>query len=212
MGSAAAWCSAASPGVTRHSAIREANMADANSISLAVWDVPMPVVADEPFSIKVGATGASGHVEVIDSAGAVVASGKLGDAPWRGTEALRWTALDLPAPKADVARYTVRCGTSETWFSIAATAKPEHMLTVQVTEQDTAEPLADVEIRIGAFHARTDKSGRTEIPICAGEYLLHLWRTAHIAAPQPITIDRDVALELTMRHVPEEHPDARWVR
>ena len=33
-----------------------------------------------------------------------------------------------------------------------------------------------------------------------------------IAEPQPIRVGRDDNLELTMVHVPEEHPDARWVR
>ena len=86
-----------------------------NTISLAVWDVPMPVVAGEKFSIKVGAKSASGRalagcrVEVSDAAGTVVASGTLGDKPWPGTEALYWTALDVPAPaQQQLAEYAVR--------------------------------------------------------------------------------------------------------
>jgi len=49
-----------------------------NTISLAVWDVPMPVVTGEKFPIKVGVKSASGRapvggrVEVSDAAGAVV--------------------------------------------------------------------------------------------------------------------------------------------
>ena len=31
-------------------------------------------------------------------------------------------------------------------------------------------------------------------------------------ATYAIQIDDDVSIELTMLHVPEEHPDARWVR
>ena len=48
--------------------------------------------------------------------------------------------------------------------------------------------------------------------MCDGEYQLQLWRSAHIAQPTPIKIGGDVSIELTMLHVPEEHPDARWVR
>jgi hypothetical protein len=69
-----------------------------------------------------------------------------------------------------------------------------------------------VEIRVGPFHGRTDKAGRTELRVSRGDFLLQLWRTAHIAEPQPIRVGRDEELELTMVHVPEEHPDARWVR
>ena len=57
----------------------------ANNKSLAVWDVPMPVAIGENFAIKVG--GAKGaKVEVLDSAGTVVASGTIGGEPLAGTE------------------------------------------------------------------------------------------------------------------------------
>ena len=72
--------------------------------------------------------------------------------------------------------------------------------------------LDGVEIRIGPFQARTGKDGRAEIKVSRGDFQIQLWRTAHIAEPQPIRVGRDDSLELTMLHVPEEHPDARWVR
>jgi len=185
----------------------------AQTISLAVWDVPMPVVAGGTFQIKVGATTPSGRVEIADSSGAVVASGALGSTPWAGSEALHWVVLELPAPaQVGVARYSARCAGVETWFSVVAAARPEHTLTVQVTEQASKAVLDNVEIRLGPFHARTDKTGRAALSIAKGDYQLQLWRTAHIAQPVPVTIAGDVSLDLTMVHVPEEHPDARWVR
>jgi hypothetical protein len=185
----------------------------ADTTSLAVWDVPTPVVVGERFAIKVGAKSGSGRVEVSDATGVALASGTLGETPWPGTEALHWVALDLPAPAAaEVARYVVRCGSAETWFSVVASAKPTHALTVQITERDSKAALDNVEIRLGPFHARTDKAGRAELQVCKGEYQLHLWRAAHISQPQPITIGGDASIALTMVHVPEEHPDARWVR
>ena len=182
--------------------------------SLAVWDVPMPVVAGGTFSIKIGATAKTGtKVEVVDASGVVVAAGTLGDKPLAGTDTLLWTTLDVPAPaKAETADYIVRAGDASSRFSVVAAAKPEHTLTVQIKERDTSEALAGVEIRLGAFHARTDKSGRAEVRVCKGQYQLQLWRNGHIAAPQPIEINGDASVELTMLHVPEEHPDARWVR
>lgn len=199
-------------------------MSNADPVSFAVWDVPMPVVAGEKFAIKVGAKSASGNalsgarIEVSDATGAVVASGALGDTPWAGTEALYWAALEVPAPRdRDVADYTVRrmpedSGAVPTRFSIAVAAKPVYTLTVTVTERDTQEALDGVEIRVGPFRARTGKNGRAEVRVARGDFQLQLWRTAHIAEPQPIRVGRDDSLELTMVHVPEEHPDARWVR
>ena len=189
-------------------------MTEKDTISLAVWDVPMPVEAGGTFSIKVGAKAVAGtKVEVADASGKVVTTGTLGDEPFAGTKALLWTTLDVPSPtKADVADYMVRAGDAETRFSVAAAAKPEHTLTVTITERDTSEALGGVEIRLGAFHARTGKSGRAELRVSKGEYQLKLWRNGHIAQPRTITIDGDVSIALTMVHVPEEHPDARWVR
>ena len=109
----------------------------------------------------------------------------------------------IPGPGHDAAA---------TRFSVAVDGKPEHKLTVKVTERSTAAALGDVEIRLGPFHARTDAAGHAELRVCKGEYQLHLWRTAHIAPAQPIRIDGDASVALTMAHVPEEHPDARWVR
>ena len=187
----------------------------ATATSLAVWDVPMPAVAGQRFAIKAGAKGAAtgAQVEVRDAAGAVVASGVLGDKVWPGTEALMWLALDMPAPAGtEAARYTVQCDGAETWFSVAVATKPEHTVTVQVTEQDSKEALDGVEIRLGPFHGRTDKAGRATLRVCKGAFQLQLWRTAHISQPTPIDVSGDISLALTMLHVPEEHPDARWVR
>jgi hypothetical protein len=200
-----------------------------NTISLAVWDVPMPAIAGEKFSIKVGAKSASGdaltggRIEVTDSTGSVVvATASLSKAPLPETEALYWTSIDIPAPAQQrFAEYAVRLvpgpGVSAqhavaTRFSITVAAKPEHKLTVRVTEQTTAEALGGVEVRVGVFGGRTDAAGRAELRVCKGEYQLQLFRTAHIAPDKPIDIKGDASVELTMLHVPEDHPDARWVR
>ena len=192
------------------------------TISLAIWDVPMPVVAGEMFSVKIGVRSASGRapaggrVEVVDATGAVMASGTLGDKPWAGTEALYWAALDVPAPKQQgVAEYAVRLagdGAATSRFSVAAAARPEHTLTVKITEQTSAVALDGVEIRLGPFHARTDKAGHAELRVCKGAYQLQLYRNGHIAPLHPVDIKSDASVELTMLHVPEDHPDARWVR
>ena len=199
-----------------------------NTISLAVWDVPMPVVTGKNFSIKVGAKSSSGRasagcrIEVSDSTGAVVATGTLGETPWPETEALYWAALNMPAPaQQQFSEYAVSLMPNPgepthhavaTRFTVAATAKPEYKLTVKVMEQITAAVLEGVEIRLGSFRARTNAAGRAELLVCKGEYQLQLCRTAHVAPPKPINIEGDASVELTMVHVPEDHPDARWVR
>ena len=165
---------------------------------------------------EIGRRSAGGRrVEVSDATGKVVASGTLGETPLAGTEALYWTALDVPAPASQASRRIHRAlapARSSVRFSVAAAAKPEHTLTVRSPSGTPRQRSSGVEIRLGPFHARTDKAGRAELRVCKGEYQLQLWRTAHIAQPKPIKIDGDMTVELTMVHVPEEHPDARWVR
>jgi hypothetical protein len=201
-------------------------MAQKETISLTVWNVPMPVITGQSFPVKVGAKSSAARalsgvrIEVSDAAGAVVASGAIGNALWAGTEALYWSVLDVPAPRAGQATdFRVRCVPTDTssegiasQFSVIATERPECTLSVQITERTRAEPLGGVEIRLGPFRARTDSSGHAELRVSKGEYQLHLWRAAHIASSQAIRIDGDTRVALTMLFVPEEHPDARWVR
>ena len=124
---------------------------------------------------EVGARRAGARVEVRASAGVILGSGRLGQAPWPGTEALYWFALDVPAPGPDVlAEYAVRLAGGDgssvaTRFSVVATARPEHILSVTVTEQNTKAALEGVEIRLGPFHARTDKAGLAEVRVCKGD-------------------------------------------
>lgn len=201
-------------------------VSDANMISLAVWDAAVPVVAGGTFAIKVGAKAADGRaltgreVVVCDSNGTTVAAGPLGAAPWPGTESLYWVELNIPAPAApQIAAYRVRLAAAsgvaaalETEFSVVAATKPAHSVAVTVKDRDTAAPLADVEVRLGPFGARTDAQGRAALRACKGEFHVRLWRTGYLAAPQPLAVAGDSRLDLTMQHVPEEHPDARWVR
>src|ERR1051325_2092846 len=73
-----------------------------HQVSLAVWDIPTPA-AGERFAIKVGAKSSAGcalggrQVEVLDGE-AVVASGRLGEVPWPGTDALFWAEGELQGP------------------------------------------------------------------------------------------------------------------
>jgi hypothetical protein len=185
--------------------------------SIAVWDIPLPVVAGASFQVKVGVksqAGAAGReVEVRDRDGNVIASGKLGGTPWPETEALYWVELSVPSPAADeVAEFAVRSGGAASRFSVAAMPKPDHTLTVTITDRDSAVPLGDVEIRLGAFHARTGANGRAQVPVCKGTYQLELWRNGYHAPGMQIEIVGNAAVQIAMVHVPEDHPDARWVR
>ena len=195
--------------------------------SLAVWAIPSPVVTGQPFAIKVGAKSTTGcdltgkSIAVCDEAGAVLASDTLGDAPWAGTSALYWTELALVAPAEagmfswsvtfDAADLAVPHHGASSRFSIAIVNPPEHRLTVKVVEQDTATPIENAQVRLGAYRAATSGSGLAELILPKGSYDLDVWKSGYEAPTTTIAIDADLTVEVAIAAVPEENPDAAWL-
>jgi len=194
--------------------------------SLAVWDVPSPVVAGTHFVIKAGAkstasvTLAGGAIEVCTETGDIAGRGVLSDAPLQDTEALYWTDIQLKAPRTEgMVTWSARFEASElnlphdgatTSFSVAVVRPPEHVLSVRVIEQATAAPIPDVELRLGAYRGTTGASGLAEIALPKGRYELRLWKVGFEAPPRPVEIGADAFVEIEALVVPEEDPDARW--
>jgi hypothetical protein len=195
--------------------------------SLAVWAIPSPVVTGQSFAIKAGAKSAAGcdlagrTIIVRDEGGAVMASGSLGATPWPDTDALYWTELRLPAPaKAGMFSWSVKFDATglalphegaSSRFSIAIVDPPEHRLTVKVIERETAAPVADAKVRLGAYRGATGPSGLAEIMLPKGAYDLTVWRPGYEAAPSAVTIEADATIEVTVSPVPEDNPDAAWL-
>jgi hypothetical protein len=198
-----------------------------HATSLAVWEVPSPVVMGERFSIKVGAKSAAAcelkdkKIQVSNQAGAVIAQGQLGDAPWPGTSALYWTEVELTAPDqegmfwctvkfaaADVETPHER---SSSKFSVAIVRPPEHRLTVEVFEKATKAPIEDAQVRLGAYRAATDPSGRAEVAMPKGTYDLTVWKVGYDAPAQTLDIREDINIQVEAEIVPPENPDAAWL-
>ena len=87
---------------------------------------------------------------------------------------------------------------------------PEHRLTVKVVEQQSKEPIADVQIRLGPFRGTTDPTGIAEVMMPKGTYDLHVWKAAYEAPAHSIEIKGDLSIEVEAVFVPEEDPDNAW--
>ena len=197
-----------------------------NATSLAVWEIPSPVTVGDRFTVTVGAKSAAGctlqgtSIDVCDGSGAVVARGALGDTPWPGTSALYWTQLELIAPaEAGVCSWSARFAGTDVElphdgaayaFSVAVIGRPEHRLTVKVVESETANPIEDVEVRLGPYRAATDLAGLAEIDIAKGTYELNIWKVGYESPARMVAIDADAAVEVAAAVLPEEDPDAVW--
>src|SRR3954470_14271982 len=194
--------------------------------SLAVWDIPSPIVKGERFTIKVGAKSAANaeltglEVAVFDNSDKVAAHGRLRDTPWPGTAALYWDEVELTAPTEEgLSKWSVRFaadglalphdGTAAE-FSAVVSRPPEHRLTVKVIEQKSKEPIADVQVRLGPFRGATDPTGMAEVMMPKGRYDLHVWKTAYEAPAHSIEIKGDLSVEVEAVFVPEEDPDNAW--
>jgi hypothetical protein len=198
-----------------------------HATSLAVWAVPSPVVMGEKFSIKVGAKSAAAFdlkgkkIAISNQAGAVIAQGNLGDAPWPGTSALYWTEVEMTAPEQEgmfwcavnfaAADIETPHDAASSKFSVAIVRPPEHRLTVEVLEKDTKAPIEDAQVRLGAYRAATDPSGRAEVAMPKGTYDLTVWKVGYDAPSQIVDISDDISIQVEAEIVPPENPDAAWL-
>jgi hypothetical protein len=194
--------------------------------SLAVWDIPSPIVKGERFAIKVGAKSAANaelkglEIAIFDNSETVAARGRLRDTPWPGTTALYWDEVELLAPAEEgLSRWSVRFapaglalphdGTAAE-FTAAVVQPPQHRLTVKVIERESKSPIEDVQIRLGAFRGATGPSGLAEVMMPTGHYDLQIWKAGYEAPARPVDIDADLAVEIEAVVLPEEDPDAAW--
>jgi hypothetical protein len=195
--------------------------------SLAVWDVPLPAIVGNPFKVKVGARSSGAcalkgaTVELVDDAGEVKGTGRLGDCPWEGTAALYWTEIEVTAPGQEgPAKWSAKFAESEcdlphdrgaAEFTFVAVRPPDHKLTIMVFDKETAAPIASAHVRLGCYRAVTDASGLAEVAVPDGHYEVKAWMSAHeLCSTMAIEVTEDMTLRLEAVAVPEEDPAAMW--
>ncbi len=189
--------------------------------SLAIWDVPSPVIMGESFSIKVGAKCAEGcdlqgmKVEIYDESGDRLTTAKFGEALWPGSDALYWAEVELVAPpRQGVASWSVGLPTPDlelpheptsSKFSFATTRPPEHELTVHVVEEGSvAAPVPNAEVRLGAYQTSTDESGRASMAVAEGNYQFLVWKVGYETHhPKAIEVSGDLALKVEATVLPD---------
>jgi hypothetical protein len=197
-----------------------------HATSLAVWDVPSPVVRGAAFEITAGAkcTSAcalSGKViEIRDEDGALMGSGALGDTPAPGTTALAFTTIALQAPRnCALHSWTASFAPSElklphghatSRFSFMTVAEPEHSVSVKVVNKETKEPIAGAQIRLGVYRAETDEAGTAEIRVPGGKFELAVMRPGYRMPERKIDVAKDVRLRISAEKLPPEDPFALW--
>jgi hypothetical protein len=197
-----------------------------HATSLAVWGMPTHVTTGDRFAVKVGAKSSADcplrgqTIEVCEQSGAVAARGTLRSSPWPDTSGLYWTEVELIAPPVvGIASWSARFAPAalesahddtSSKFHVAVVPPPEHMVTVKVVEKESAAPVGDVAVRLGAYRAATDSSGLAQLKVGKGCYDLHLWKVGYEAPPRTLDIDEDLTVEVEAIALPPEDPDAVW--
>jgi hypothetical protein len=194
-----------------------------HTTSMAVWDVPSPVIVNRSFKVKVGVKCsatcqlAGRPIEVCDETGIRIGEGRLGETPWPGTSALYVAEAELPAPPSEgMSLWFARFPASEpglpheeaaATFSFRTDRPPEHRVTVKVTDRETHAPLESVEVRLGVYRASTDAHGLAHLELPGGRYELDARKSGYATAPKTVDVGRDLMLHVEAALAPEKDPD-----
>jgi len=195
--------------------------------SMAVWDVPSPVIMNRSFKAKVGvkcsaACQLAGRlVQVFDEEGIQIGGSTLGEGPWPGTSALYVAEVELTAPGTEgLALWSAMFAAAEpglphdeasATFSFRTARPPEHRVTVQVVEKETATPLEDVEVRLGVYRASTDAAGLASLELPGGVYELNAWKISYETLPRTVEVGKDLMIRVEALVAPEKDPDGERV-
>ena len=183
---------------------------EAHRTSLAVWDVPSPVVVGSGFRAKIGVKCSASCqltgrlIEVRDDAGVKVGEGRLGETPWQETVALYWAEVDLVAPSTEqVSSWSVTFSTKElelpheeasATFSFRAAKRPDHRVTIELVGQDTRRPIANAEVRLGLYVTSTDERGCARLDLPDGSYEFSIREDGYAVPPTILEVSGDATI------------------
>lgn len=182
-----------------------------HEISLAVWDLPSPVVAGRRAKLKVGVNCPDGcdlsgtAVDIYSETGERVGTGTLGSTPWPATTALYWAEVDLIA-LAREGDQSLRIHTSPasphaeatSVVTVVVSGPPEHRVTLHLIDKTSGAPLAGVELRVGRFRASTDRTGIAHVEVPGGTYEVGTWKNGYGVLSQTTIVASDTTVHLEL--------------
>lgn len=194
----------------------------AHDAYLNVWDIPSAIVASDAFTFRVGlkcscgCNLANGGFVVRDQAGAVVASGKLGDSVWPGTTAVYFAQVEAVAP-ADIGlhQWMVESDGSNNGLAhspgslvmrVRSVAPPDHEIRIEAVDRYSGEPLKGIKVVMGPYRASTGEDGVARMRVVAGHYMLHASGRMRMPYQEHLDATKPVGLRILMPvELPQEH-------
>ena len=192
---------------------------EAHRTSVAIWDLPSPAVIGEPFVAKIGAKCAEGcdlrgrRIEVYDGSGNRLTTSEFREGFWPGSDALRWTEVQLVAPETEgvvswsagfpAADLDLPHQEASSKFSFAATRPAKHRLTVEVVEKGSTIPVPNAYVSLGAYRASTGESGRSIVSVAEGSYELTIWKVGYEAPSRALDVSKDLTVRVEVVVLPD---------
>ena len=198
-----------------------ADTAATHILSLAVWDLPSPIIIGERTRVKVGVSCSCGceltgaTIAICDEQGRGIATGRTASEWWPGTTSLHWVELAVAAfEPAGTHAWTVHASIDdplhahvEAAVGVVASMPPEHRMTIEVVERGTLAPLPGVELRVGAFSATTNEMGRAHVDVPGGTYDVHAWKLGYDVLSRSASVADDMTMRLEIPvSLPAEQP------
>jgi hypothetical protein len=194
--------------------------------SLAVWDVPSPIVRGAAFEITVGAKCsvscalAGAVIEIRDESDRLMGSGVLGDGALSETSALHATTIALKAPATCALHFWVAsfapCALplphhhATSRFSFVTVGEPEHAVSLKVVNRETRAPIEGAYVSLGVHRAVTDRMGTAKLFVPKGAFPVVVTSAGYKAPERTIKVAKDVRLQIAAEKLPEADPFALW--
>ncbi len=192
-------------------------------ISLAVWDLPSPVVVATPLRFRVGATCVAHcslvgkEVEVLDAEGAPVGRATLGSEPLPGAAALYWADVTVEAPQAEgLHKWSARMSAPDLAyehdeavypFVFRTIGPPDHVVTVEVVDLQDGGPVEQADVLMHPYRARTGAGGEVRLEVCRGEYVLRVTKGNIGAYETTVVVEGDMSIQVKVLDIPPIRPD-----
>ncbi len=178
--------------------------------SIAVWDVPSPIVVNSKFKVKVGVRCSAdcrltdSKVEIYDQEGSRVATELLGGVPWQGTSGLYWTDVELESPGTEGYRawqakfpkpdealaHEAACFA----FGFMTARPPEHQVAVEVIDKRTKTPIENAYVLLSPYRNHTGQDGVAKVGVARGEYELNVSKADYKPFQTNVNVSGDMAI------------------
>lgn len=186
--------------------------------SMAVWDVPYPIVEASPLALKVGVACAChcclSHavVEIRDEDGVTRGTGRLSSSTWPNTTSLYWAEVEVTAPaeeRRSLWSADFRPGTSglphasaQVSFGFQTSRPPDLSIRARLVEKGTGTPVPDAEVRVGRYEVFTDDCGEAVFHVPVGTYAVSARKDGFHLEPLSLVAAHDVTVQLEVAQVP----------